>query len=197
MVDAPDDVFVIAAALIADHHTHLAEARIAFRSRLSSEGQEWRSRGKLVYGRTVAVTGPVRDLTAGDGQPVDFILVVNGDIWRALSDEGRKGVVDHQLHHMERTDGGTFYLVPHDVEEFGGVVLRHGLYTEALQRFAAAIEAAPGHRQMRLPISEAAGEEAEAPSEPPASPPPAEGDGGGNVRPIGSGRRRDRETAER
>ncbi|MHB1870845.1 MAG: putative metallopeptidase [Steroidobacteraceae bacterium] len=167
------DVEKIARELIPQYHTHLAEARIAYRARVSGEGQEWRSRGHLVWGKAVAVSGPVRELTGDGEEPYDFMLIVNGDIWFALSETGHKAVVDHQLSHMQRSDGGVFSIGPHDAEEFGPVVVRWGLWNPDLEHFAAAIQDAPGSRQLRLPVNDAAaaGEAAA----PPAPARPADG----------------------
>lgn len=160
-ISAPD-VEDIARELIEKYHGHLAGARIAYRSRVSvvPEGSRsktapsWRSRGHLLYGRTMRVSGPVRELTGEDGEQVDFLVLVNGDVWNALSDDQKHAVVDHELSHCGENEAGNWAIEAHDVEEFGPVVARWGLWREEVRAFDAALQDAPGVRQMRMDLSQ-------------------------------------------
>jgi hypothetical protein len=153
-VEAPEAA-AIARELIPQFHCHLAEARIAYRSRI---GGEWYSKGHVCYGKAILVSGPVRELTGeADETPYDFLCLVNGDEWGAMTDTQKRACVDHQLCHMSRSDAGKWSLAAHDLEEFGPVVVRWGLWHPDVERFAGAVMDAPGTKQLRLEISQVAG----------------------------------------
>jgi hypothetical protein len=67
---------------------------------------------------------------------VDFILHFNHSAYKVLTAEQRIALVDHELQHCEiDTDSGQPCLVPHDVEEFGVIVHRWGLWKPDLLMF--------------------------------------------------------------
>lgn len=67
---------------------------------------------------------------------VDFILHFNHSAWKVLTPEQRIALVDHELQHCEiDTDSGQPTLVHHDVEEFGVIVHRWGLWKPDLKMF--------------------------------------------------------------
>lgn len=68
----------------------------------------------------------------------DLLVVINRHAWGYLSPEKRIALVDHELSHFERIDDSqgnvkSWGLLDHDVEEFIGVVKRHGLWREEVQ----------------------------------------------------------------
>ena len=67
---------------------------------------------------------------------VDFVLTFNHAAWRVLTAEQKIALVDHELAHCDwdsETDKPA--LVPHDIEEFGLIVKRHGLWKPDLKAF--------------------------------------------------------------
>lgn len=72
---------------------------------------------------------------------MDFILVFNWRVWRRMKGHQRRALVDHELCHCDYGDGGP-YLVEHDLEEFRGVVSRHGDWAMNVQLFLDAGEQA-------------------------------------------------------
>ena len=79
---------------------------------------------------------------------LDLVVTINKVAWPALSARQRVALVDHELCHFEKDvdDGGDpkWLLVGHDVEEFTGVIQRHGLWSRDVENFVS--EA----RQLRL-----------------------------------------------
>lgn len=67
---------------------------------------------------------------------VDFVLVFNHSAWRILTEEQKIALVDHELMHCD-IDGekDKAMIVPHDIEEFGLIVKRWGLWKPDLQSF--------------------------------------------------------------
>lgn len=68
---------------------------------------------------------------------VDFVITLNLPLWWQLTFEQRIALVDHELSHLcVDSDDGRLSIVPHDVEEFGTIVRRWGLWQPRLRRFA-------------------------------------------------------------
>lgn len=81
----------------------------------------------------------------------DAVLILNEEHWRILQPEQRLALVDHELCHLapaldantldQRVDahGKKLWRIrKHDIEEFRGVVERHGLYKSDLSDFVKA-----------------------------------------------------------
>lgn len=68
---------------------------------------------------------------------VDFILKFNWTAWQRLSGFQRAALVDHELQHCSfDLEKNAAVIVPHDIEEFGAIVRRWGLWRPDLVRFA-------------------------------------------------------------
>lgn len=144
--EAPE-VSEIAWELIEEYHEGLSEAKIRY---LSRSGKSWASKGKTVLGRARKLSGELRHFT-GD---FDFLIVVNREHWLNLTPGQKRALVDHELCHCGRTyrdDGGwTWTVVPHDTEEFAGVIRRHGLWQEDVKLLAKAIRECRDPQQATL-----------------------------------------------
>lgn len=81
----------------------------------------------------------------------DAVLILNEEHWRILQPEQRLALVDHELCHLapsldpntldqrEDAHGKKLWRIrKHDIEEFRGVVERHGLYKSDLSDFVRA-----------------------------------------------------------
>lgn len=67
---------------------------------------------------------------------VDFVLCFNHSAWKILTFEQRVALVDHELMHCDvDSESGNPILVHHDVEEFGLIVRRWGLWKPDLRSF--------------------------------------------------------------
>ncbi len=68
---------------------------------------------------------------------LDVILEVDWEGWKSLTGAGRLALIDHELHHLAWDDEkATLRMVGHDVEEFGGILRRWGLWRPNLIQFA-------------------------------------------------------------
>lgn len=80
----------------------------------------------------------------------DFVIMLNVQVWNSeqFDDAKRKALLDHELSHaapvldssgmMKQDERGRFVwrIRKHDIEEFSGVVARHGTYKYDLEEFA-------------------------------------------------------------
>lgn len=127
------EVGEIASELIPQYHAHLKGLRIdyAFRS------DWWKSKGKLVYGKAMLITGHNAYLaTRHDQRPPDkfFFVAICGVYWLGMSESERRALVDHELCHCW-AEHGELSILPHDVEEFRSVIERHGLWSPDVRSF--------------------------------------------------------------
>ena len=66
-----------------------------------------------------------------------FVMEVNHAQWLLLTDEQRLALVDHELCHTAMdTETGEPSVIDHDIEEFGIIVERHGLWRDSVKHFA-------------------------------------------------------------
>lgn len=134
--EAPE-VQRVAERLIPERHPHLENARIGY---LFREGP-WRSKGKAVLARALKVSDREAFFTG-----LHFVLLVNALLWVQLEPYQQEALVDHELSHMWR-DEGNWAIRGHDVEEFTGVIQRHGLWSKDV---AELVGAAQEYQQVRL-----------------------------------------------
>ena len=135
-------VYRIMEKLIEQHHSHLADAKIALAWRFG-----WKSDadGRTTLGQ--AKKGSDLDRKLHDH---DFVILLNHERWNAagFTDAQQKALLDHELCHCEvskdvngepKTDenGRVCYRMRrHDVEEFKEIFHRHGLWKGDLEFLA-------------------------------------------------------------
>lgn len=67
---------------------------------------------------------------------VDFVITFNFTAWCDLSFEARVALVDHEITHCDvDAETGQPVMIPHDIEEFGVIVSRYGLWKNDLVSF--------------------------------------------------------------
>lgn len=120
----------------------------------------WVHKGQTIYAKVYKADSKVRALS-----DIDFFLIVNGRLWELIDDATRIALIDHELCHIrwKVTDTGGYEtdidgrpiwtLVPHDLEDFAGVIQRHSLWTDAVRRF---FQTAAQNEQLQLFSQEAA-----------------------------------------
>lgn len=130
--------------IVDEYHEDLHDARIALAWCTS-----WKPDrdGRVTLGKCKKASDLDRELAA-----YDFIVLLKKTFWNdvLVSDAQRMALLDHELCHAgvtldERTNdpvyderGRKVYrLIKHDIEEFIGVVARHGLYKRDLELFGA------------------------------------------------------------
>lgn len=119
----------IGAALVGSLHRHLLGATIAyvFRQSMAEKDKTTLAKASKAGNKLSFFTG------------YDLCIDVNHEAWLKLTPEQRVALIDHELCHfgVEDTDKGTRYvLLGHDVEEFGAIVNRWGLWKPDLRIFA-------------------------------------------------------------
>jgi len=128
-------------ALISAHHDELRDARIAL-----AWNTAWKPDvdGRCTLGLCKRASDLDRELSA-----FDFVIVLRREFWDAptVGEQQRNALLDHELSHatvaLDRDGepkvderGRTVYrLRKHDIEEFGAVVARWGLYKRDLEWF--------------------------------------------------------------
>jgi hypothetical protein len=127
-VDAPE-VEAVAQALIRAIPQHEPLARHLIRYVWREADTPAHRGGREVWGTARVLTGLARHL-ADDAEAV---VTIEHDVWRALTGEQQRALVDHELCHLTETDGGALSTEAHDVEEFAAVIQRHGLWRPDLR----------------------------------------------------------------
>lgn len=132
-----DDLQTVAERLIANHHPHLADAKIAYifrdkcaRRNLTLDGTEqqivWGNASKVGAGKYALLTGK------------ELAIEIGFDEWQQWTSTQRDYVVDtylSQLSGEEEDNTGTmkFFTVPFPVAFFPDVVSRHGMPFDELR----------------------------------------------------------------
>jgi hypothetical protein len=141
-IDAPADVKTLAAKLISAHHGGIAEAKICYLARTG----KWEKRGKAVYGSAEVVSKKHKHLT-----DFDFIITVGYRTWNVADDKCKLAIVDHQLSHcckdVDKEGNPKYYIQDHSVEDFAGIVRRHGLWSAELRIM---VDANAEHKQVSM-----------------------------------------------
>jgi hypothetical protein len=145
--NAPE-VREIAERLIPKYHQHLElradEIWYIFREKATT------SKGRVTLGKAHKLGGMACYLIHTSADEINefgdtaefadmFVIEIAWDEWQALTTEAREALVDHELEHLdiEVTDSGDLKrsLRGHDVEEFGAILKRHGLWKKDLEHF--------------------------------------------------------------
>lgn len=101
--------------------------------------------GRLVLGRCVKASDLQRELVKWD-----FVILLNKEVWdlEDFPTDKKEALIDHELCHaavaldadgepkIDEKGRQVWRTRKHDIEEFGDVVERHGLYKRDLERFA-------------------------------------------------------------
>jgi hypothetical protein len=142
------------------HHPHLDEAKIAVAWMLDVKANV---DGFLMLGKCKKQSDLDREM-----REFDFVIFINATAWKHLNEKQRAALVDHELHHagvaedkktgepvLDERGRRVYRIKKHDIEEFAGVVKRHGLYKADLATFAKACSEAPLFPLPKLPTATA------------------------------------------
>lgn len=114
-------------------HAELSHASIAYIFR-----EKMKTRDRVVWGKMSKADGKLSFFNG-----FDFVMEINWEVWRTLSNMQKVALIDHQLSHAtrEENDKGErkWVLRSHDIEEFTGIVDRWGIWRPDLKPFAGAI----------------------------------------------------------
>jgi hypothetical protein len=118
--------------LVAGPHDDLKDAKIAVAWMLDVKPDR---DGHLCLGRCKKATDLDREF-----REFDFVVLLNSSAWKSLKNKQRLALVDHELCHAavatdkngdpirDERDRLCWRIRRHDIEEFTGVVKRHGCY---------------------------------------------------------------------
>lgn len=128
---------VMVSELVLKHHTHLERATIV----VVSKPKASKKAGKIVYATIQVASDLVRILSEEDP---DYVITLGRDEWGHMQMDMKWAILDHELCHADGRDEESekWLLVGHDVEEFGAVIRRHGLWRLGLRAFAEVLEPA-------------------------------------------------------
>lgn len=115
--------------LVCSVHRHLRNREIGYLYR-----QKMERNGKTVLGKASKVGSKLAYFSS-----LEFLIEINWTAWAGLTARQRIALVDHELCHLgiEDTDEGEkLVMIPHDLEEFGGIVQRWGLWQPDVANFA-------------------------------------------------------------
>lgn len=144
--------------LVAEYHHELqaADARIAL-----AFNTAWQPDvdGRVVLGKCKKATDLDRELA-----PYDFVIILRKEFWThaLVTDKQRQALLDHELMHAavkvdketgevvyDKRDRAVFRIRKHDIEEFGEVVARWGLYKRDLVWFVKQIPTVAEQQPLR------------------------------------------------
>jgi len=131
-----DEAAQIAADLIPKFHTRLTGAKISHLLNVKNPPKKAATKqprqGKKV---TIAKCSKVSAKTqALVGDDIHFVIEYNSLIWDAMDFRQKTAVVDHELGHAGN-DADGFYMVNHDIEDFGYMIDRYGFWKKDLEAF--------------------------------------------------------------
>jgi hypothetical protein len=147
--DAPE-VESIAVSLIPAFHQHLNIPDLWIHYVFLKNTPK--SKDKLAAGRARKVTGLAAWMSNRASAPGNtstepfFMMEISWDLWTQLKPAQKVALVDHELAHFGIDQKGELFLKGHDLEEFTGIVRRHGFWKEEVKQFVEAArekEAAP------------------------------------------------------
>jgi len=131
------EVEKIGKELIKEHHRHLTNVEIKY---VFTDTIQRRA-GKETWGTARKVSNLAAFLAGQDEMEETasfFVISITAPIWSFLTPEKRRALVDHELCHCWidlDSEEPKLVLVGHDLEEFVGVIQRHGLWRDDVQKF--------------------------------------------------------------
>lgn len=133
---AAPEVRRVAERLIVEHHRHLQGVRMEY----LFQSEASRRNGRITFGTAQKVTGwkallstpDVADDPEGTSEGLEYFLItIAHDMWLLMPPKARTALVDHELSHcyVEMSDDDVLLSMrSHEIEEFSGVLKRHGLW---------------------------------------------------------------------
>ena len=129
--EADEELLELAREVQGKYHAHLLMARFGFAFRSKAPTQ----RGSVVLA-SVSVVSPRVHVHL----ELDFLMWVALPEWERMSRARRVALLDHEFCHCgEKADGG-WVMVDHDVQEFIGIIERHGFWTFNLRRLEKVVQ---------------------------------------------------------
>lgn len=142
---APEEVLKLAARLIDEHHSRLAEAKISYVFR----NGVWKKKGEIVDADAQVIAGVNRF-----EMDKNFRITINADVWNAVDEKTRCYILDKQLTRCMRDETASgevrWTLSDYQVREFVPLITRYGLLTEDLRMLENALKQAESKEAAEL-----------------------------------------------
>jgi predicted metallopeptidase len=125
--DRSETIEKMAKDLIREHHPELVSLDIVY----LWSNRNMQKGGKEIIAKICKASALIKSLTGHD-----VIVIASYPQFQSLTDKQKRACIDHELCHVliDEDVAGTpkVKIVAHDVEEFGAVIERHGLYMSDL-----------------------------------------------------------------
>lgn len=135
------DAYLMLDRIMAAHHDHLIEAKIALAWKLSWSADP---DGRLILGKCKKADDLGRQLHG-----YDFVILLNKEVWECadFTTAMKTALLDHELCHaqvkkdknddvVKDENGKIVYRIrKHDLEEFRDIVRRHGMWDDCIRDF--------------------------------------------------------------
>lgn len=121
-------VLEMASEVIDTYHLDLKHAKVGFVFQDEASRQD----GRVILGNACKVSPKQK----AAGLDLDFIITLAKDEFETRTRTQRMAIIDHELCHCTLDEVMTPKMVPHDIDEFGVVIERWGLYKDDLRRIA-------------------------------------------------------------
>ena len=142
--EAPIEVINIAENIINKYHPELLKFNIAF---VMKSEEKFKKKPYQKWAQASKIPAKLSAFLE-----YDFLIWIQEEIWEDLTDEQKRALIDHELSHCgehENSNGGVYpALIPHDFEEFSGVIKRYGLWRPSLVDMGKAVQ---GYVQPKFP----------------------------------------------
>jgi predicted metallopeptidase len=140
--EVTQEVLHLVEELIAEFHNALCPCKIGlvFRDEAGSSG------GRAVFAKSSKAPTKLQPLLQDE---LDIIIEIAEDKWTKLASEQRRALLDHELCHIAMGSNG-WTIRAHDIEEFGEIIQRYGLWNYSL--YSQATTLAKAAAQMPLPL---------------------------------------------
>lgn len=139
-------IYQMVKQLVKEHHEDILDARIGV-----AWCESWKADvdGHLTLGKCKKASDLDRELA-----DFDFIILLNKQWWSlpSVTPAHHRALLDHELCHaavrldkflepvVDERGRKVWRIRKHDIEEFGDIVKRHGLYKRDLEKFAQALK---------------------------------------------------------
>lgn len=132
----------LGAQLIKKHHKHLDGVKIAYlfkekpepakpRKKKSTKTKTVRAGKMEIWAKASRVPARYAELLK---EEYEFLIEFDRAVWDQLKAKQQEALVDHELCHCGKDRTGC-YMISHDLEEFGDVIKRHGLWRDSVRLF--------------------------------------------------------------
>lgn len=126
--DRSEVVESLAKDLIREHHPELVNLKIVY----LWKNKPMQKGGREVIAMIRKASSLIKALTE-----YDIIMIVSYPLYNSLTDKQQRACIDHELCHVlideDLAGNPKIKMVAHDVEEFGSIIERHGLYLADLE----------------------------------------------------------------